>query len=227
MARGSKHGKHNTHGVTSQSELMRAKMALVAARERKEAGAFSAILSGYPAYMPELVEFDAALIATSGYEQEIPTRETESIAVRALARAMMTVFPAQAALPAPGTIRGVVVSTLRELRRSHGFSLPQLAERLGLGVDVLSSLEAGTVKVSSIPDRLVRALGDVFSSSLDQITDLLEMQVTGEPAWKRSTLEGSRKVDHERFERDFRDLVRTSPNMSPEQKAVWLDTEDS
>ena len=219
MVRGSKYSKHNnTQRVTSRSELMQAKMVLVAARERKEPGAFVGILNSYPAYVPELAEFNAALVATSGYEQEIPTRETESIAVRALARAMATTFPAQADLPAPGAIRGVVVSTLRELRKSHGFSQPVLAERLGLGVDVVSSLETGMVKVSSIPDRLIRALGDLLGTSLDQITSLLQMQVTGEPAWQRSS-GGS----GERLEKDFQELVRTSPNMSPEQKTLWLD----
>jgi transcriptional regulator with XRE-family HTH domain len=221
MARGSKYSKHNARGVTSQSELMQAKMELVAAREQREAGALTGILRTYPAYVPELAEFNAALIATSGYERETLTPQTQSIAVRALARAMVTVFPIQPALPAPGAIRGVV-STLRELRKSRGFSQPALAERLGLGVDVLSSLEAGVVKVSSIPDRLIRALGEALSSSLSQMTDLLQMQVTSEPAWKRST-EGSGKGDREQLEKDFLELVRTSPNMSSEQKALWLD----
>ncbi len=219
MARGSKHdSKHTTRGGTDRSELMAAKMALVGARERNETGAFVSVLNSYPAFLPELVEFDASLVATSGYEQETFTKETESIAARALARAMTTVFPAQPALPTPGAIRGAVVSTLRELRRSYGFSQPALAERLGLGVDVLSSLESGMVRVSSIPDRLIRALGDLLDTSRDQIAHLLQMQVTGEPAWRRS-----RETDQERLEKDFQELVRTSPNMSPAQKALWLD----
>ena len=41
------------------------------------------------------------------------------------------------------------------------------------------------VKVASIPDRLIRALGDALSTSLDQITEVLDKQVTAEPAWKR------------------------------------------
>jgi transcriptional regulator with XRE-family HTH domain len=219
MARGSKYSKHNARGETNRNELMQAKMELVATRERNERGALGGVLRTYPAYVPELAEFNAALIATSGYDREVLTPATESIAARALARAMVTVFPIQAALPAQGAIRGVV-ATLRELRKSRGFSQPALAERLGLGVDVMSSLEAGVVKVSSIPDRLIRALGEVLSSSFDQMTDLL--QVTTEPAWKRST-EGSGKGDREQLEKDFLELVRTSPMMSSEQKAFWLD----
>ena len=71
MVRGSKYSKHNnTQRVTSRSELMQAKMVLVAARERKEPGAFVGILNSYPAYVPELAEFNAALVATSGYQRE-------------------------------------------------------------------------------------------------------------------------------------------------------------
>jgi len=217
MARKSRDSRKSAQvTASSRNELMQAKMALVAAREQKEPEAFATILGIYPSYAPELTEFDAALFATEGYLLESPTAQTEKIAARALARAMLTVFPAQTTLPASGAIRGVVAN-LRELRRSRGFTLPSLAEKLGLGVDVLSSLEGGMVKVASIPDRLIRALGDVLSTSLDQITDLLEMQVGTESAFQRGT------GGTERLEKDFLDLVRASPNMSEDQKALWLD----
>jgi transcriptional regulator with XRE-family HTH domain len=217
MARKSRYSRKSAQVTdSSRNGLMQAKMALVAARERKEPEAFTTILGMYPSYVPELTEFDAALFATDGYLLESPTAQTEKIAARALARAMMTVFPAQTTLPAPGAIRGVV-ATLRDLRRSRGVSLPSLAEKLGLGADVLSSLEAGMVRVASVPDRLIRALGDALSTSLDQITELLEMQVGTEPALNRS------KGGTERLEKDFLDLVRASPNMSPDQKSLWLD----
>src|SRR5215472_13884629 len=207
MARGSKYSRSNTQATTRRHELMQAKMALVAAREQNEAEAFTGIVGSYPSYLPELTEFNAALIATSSYDLEIPTPQTESIAVRALSRAMMTVFPVQATLSTSSAIRGAV-ATLRELRRSRGLSLPVLADRLGLGVDVVSSLEAGMVKVASIPDRLIRALGDALSTSLDQVTDLLDKQVSTEPAWQRG------KGGREQPEIDFVELVRASPNMS-------------
>jgi transcriptional regulator with XRE-family HTH domain len=222
MARGSKYSRSNTQATTRRRELMQAKMALVAAREQNEAEAFTSIVGTYPSYLPELTEFNAALIATSSYDLEIPTPQTESIAVRALSRAMMTVFPVQATLPTSSAIREAV-ATLRELRGSRGLSLSALADRLGLGVDVVSSLEAGMVKVASIPDRLIRALGDALSTSLDQITEVLDKQITTEPAWQRMRTEGSGKGDRERLEIDFEELVRTSPNMSPDQKALWLD----
>jgi transcriptional regulator with XRE-family HTH domain len=221
MARESKYSRNNTQATTRRRELMQAKMALVAAQEQNEAEAFTNIVGTYPSYLPELTEFNAALIATSGYDLEIPTPQTESIAVRALSRAMVTVFPVQTTLSTSSAIRGAV-ATLRELRRSRGLSLPVLSDRLGLGVDVVSSLEAGMVKVASLPDRLIRALGDALSTSLDQITEVLDKQITTEPAWKRST-EGSGKGDREQLEIDFVELVRASPNMSPDQKALWLD----
>jgi transcriptional regulator with XRE-family HTH domain len=216
MPRKSRYSRKSAQDTaSSRNELMQAKMALVAARERREPEAFTTILGTYSSYVPELTEFDAALVATEGYRLESPTAQTEKIAARALARAMVTVFPAQTTLPAPGAIRGVV-ATLRELRRSRGFTQTSLAEKLGLGVDVLSSLEAGMVKVASIPDRLIRALGDALSTSLDQISELLEMQESTRPALQR----GAGGTD---TERNFLDLVQASPNMSEDQKALWLD----
>ncbi len=222
MTQGSKYRGHGSQGATSRNELMQAKLTLVAARERGDIGAFTTLLGVYPAHASELTEFNASLIATSGYEHETPTSETEAIAARALARAMATVFPDQASLLAPAAALRGAFASLRELRKSRGLSQPALADRLNLGVDVLSTLEAGMIKVASIPDRLIRALGDAFSASLDQITDLLDSQVTMEPAWKRST-EGNSKDVAGAQEQDFLELVRTSPNMSAEQKAQWLD----
>jgi len=84
-------------------ELMRAKMELVAARERGERDALVRLLTAHPAHAAELSDFSAALVATSGYEREELTPETEGIAQRAFARAMASVFPAPAApLPESG-----------------------------------------------------------------------------------------------------------------------------
>ena len=198
--------------------MMQAKMALVAAREQNVAGALGQVLAIYPQYVPELTEFSTALMATTSYEHESLTPDMESIAVRARARAMATVFVAQSA---PQTAVQTAFASLKELRRARKLSPVTVAQRLGLGVDVLSDLEAGLIRVASIPDRFIRALGDALNATVDQVNTILHVQATALPALLRSS-EGSSKATPEQHARDFDEAVRHSPNMSQDQKAQWL-----
>lgn len=203
--------------------LMGAKMELVAARERGERDALVRLLSAHPAHAAALSDFSAALVATSGYEREELTPETESIAQRARARAMANVFPAQV-MPKPAAAavaQGAAVS-LKALRRARGLSQMDLARKLGLGPDVLSNLEAGLIRAASIPDRFVHALGAALDASLDQVHRAIQLQAMALPALLRSS-EGATKHAGEQPQQDFLDAVRFSPDMTAEQKARWLD----
>lgn len=198
--------------------IMQAKIALVAAREQNLTGALGQVLATYPQYVPELTEFSTALVATSSYEREVLVPEVESIAMRARARALAAVFPAQAA---PQTAVQSAFASLKELRRARKLSPMAVAQRLGLGVDVLSDLEAGLIRVATIPDRLIRALSDALDATADQVNTILHMQATALPALLRSS-EGSSKATPEQQTRDFGEAVRHSPNMSQDQKTHWL-----
>lgn len=198
--------------------MMQAKMALVAAREQNVAGALGQVLALYPQYVPELTEFSTALVATTSYEREALTPDVESIAMRARARAMAAVFATQAA---PQTAVQTVFASLKELRRARKLSPVAVAQRLGLGVDVLSDLEAGLIRVATIPDRFIRALGDALNATADQVNTILRVQATTLPALLRSS-EGSSKATPEQHARDFSEAVRHSPNMSQDQKTHWL-----
>src|SRR5258708_27781114 len=107
MAQSTKETGRPTRGATlpkaSRDEhvnLLRAKMEIVAARERGELGALGRVLGIYPAHAAELAGFDAALLATTSYDAETPTPAMDALAERALAPAFAAVFPEQAP-PAP------------------------------------------------------------------------------------------------------------------------------
>ncbi|HEU5440143.1 MAG TPA: helix-turn-helix transcriptional regulator [Ktedonobacterales bacterium] len=214
----------------SGGELTRAKMALVAACERADPNALVTILATYPAHAPELIEFNAALKATAGYEHEALTAESEAVANRAYARAMARVFGASASGAedfAPAAAMGVaqgVVATLAGLRRARGMTPRALGQRLGLGVDVVTSLEHGLIRVATIPERLVKALADALGANLDQITTVLTAQPVIRPKYQRQRPAQAGSVEStEPAELDFAEAVRVSPNMSPEEKARWIE----
>jgi transcriptional regulator with XRE-family HTH domain len=199
---------------------MRAKMALVAASERGEAGALGALLVNYPSQVGELTEFRAALQATTSYEHEPPSPEVDALAERALARAFEAVFPARVAVPSVPV--AVKAASLQALRKARNLTPRALANRLGLGIDVLTSLERGFIKVATVPERLVRALGEALGASSEQVHNILMGQMLTEAALQRSAV-GQRKDAEPHPVLDFDHAVAISPEMTAEQKAAWLE----
>lgn len=199
-------------------ELMRLKLALVAARKQGERGALSQMLATHPQHVAELTQFAASLTATSSYERETPTPEMLALAERARERAFAAVFPA-AVVAAPASGFGArATATLKALRKARGLSLAAAARQLGLGLDVLQNLEAGLIRASSVPDRLTHALGELLATTAEQVRAALPAQPLLEPALQRtrSAAEAETPV------LNFGEAIRLSPSMTPEQKERWL-----
>ena len=199
-----------TKAQMRQDELTRAKLELVAARERGE-DALRPLLAQHPALTGELIDFSAALAATSAYSDVELTPETEAMAMQARDRAFAAVFGAATPVKAPA------FASLKALRQARKISMPSLAARLGLGVDVVSALEAGRIRAASAPERLLRSLGEMLDTTADQIMVLLGAQPAVSPLLRRARGDVS---DAEPL--DFAEAVRLSPEMSDEAKADWL-----
>ena len=218
--------------AAQRDPLMQTKMELAAACDNEQKGALAAALAQHPAHAQELTEFYAALLATQGYEDAPLTPATEAIAERAYARAFTAVFGAatseQAAPVAQVAVAAVAAvatpaPTLKALRQARRKSLREVARGLGLGVDVLSALEAGRIRASTVPERLLQRL----SAMLDTATEQLQVMLAGPtqaPAFLRSR-QGERAAGDAHEEMAFDDAVRLSAEMSAEEKSAWLAAE--
>jgi transcriptional regulator with XRE-family HTH domain len=109
------------------------------------------------------------------------------------------------------------VATLKVLRRARGLALSAVARRLGLGVDVLSDLEAGIIQVASVPAKLTQRLGELLQTSAEQIRLALETQPVVRPAFGRD-LTSAQDIPS----RNFAEAVQLSTSMTTEQKHEWL-----
>jgi transcriptional regulator with XRE-family HTH domain len=201
-----------TKAQMRQEELTRAKLEMVAARERGE-DALLPLLEQRPTLAGELIEFSAALAATSAYTDVELTPETETIALQARDRAFAAVFGAAT----PAVAKAPAFASLKALRQARKISMPALAAKLGLGVDVVSALEAGRIRAASAPERLLRSLGELLDTTADQILALLGAQPAVSPALRRG-----RGAVSDAEPLDFAEAVRLSPEMSDEAKADWL-----
>jgi transcriptional regulator with XRE-family HTH domain len=199
-------------------KLLRAKRELALAYARGERSALARVLASYPRHRAALIEFDAALVATS-FMDEAVVAETAPLAERALDRALTAVFP-----PAASPVAARALS-LKALRQARQVSMKDLAERLGLGVDVLSLLESGRIAAASIPARLVRALSEALGTATEQLTAAIQAQPALTPALQRSRA-GARKEPVALSSLTFDEAVRLSPGMTTAQKASWLSGED-
>jgi DNA-binding transcriptional regulator YiaG len=201
-----------TKAQLRQDELTRAKLEMVAARERGE-DVLRPLLAQHPALALELIDFSAALAATSAYADVELTAGSETIAMQARERAFATVFGAAT----PVVAKAPAFASLKALRQARKVSMPALAARLGLGVDVVSALEAGRIRATSAPERLLRSLGEMLDTTADQIAALLVAQPAISPALRRARGD---VADAEPL--DFAEAVRLSPEMSDDAKADWL-----
>ena len=69
--------------------------------------------------------------------------------MQARERAFASVF----GVAAPAVAKAPAFASLKALRQAHKISMPALAAKLGLGVDVVSALEAGRIRAASAPER--------------------------------------------------------------------------
>lgn len=213
--------------------LMQAKMDLAAASEHGNKGILAAVLAQHPEHADELTAFYAALLATQGYEDAPLTPAMGAIAERASARAFASVFglaTSEQAAPvaAVSTVSTVAVAvsqapTLKALRQAQRKSLREVARGLGLGVDVLSALEAGRIRASTVPERLLQRMSALLDTAAEQLQVLLAGPAQA-PAFLRSR-QGERKDGDAPEEMSFDDAVRLSAEMSAEEKSAWLSAE--
>jgi len=214
--------------AAQRDPLMQVKMELAAASEDGNKGALAAALAQHPAHAEELTTFYAALLATQGYDNAPITPAMDAMAQRASARAFAAVFGsvgvAAVAQAAPvATAALAQAHTLKALRQAQRKSLREVARGLGLGVDVLSALEAGRIRASSVPERLLQRLSALLDTAAGQLQAMLAGP-TQAPAFLRSR-QGERKDAAAPEEMSFADAVRLSAEMSAEEKSTWLAAE--
>lgn len=195
--------------------LTEAKLALVTAHEHGERDALARALRERLADADALTDFELGLLATDSYsEAEANAPDVIEIATRARTRAFAAVFGAQTSAAAQPAVAAL---SLRALCRARGMSLAALAGALGLGLDVLSALEAGRIRLASIPRQLGEALGEALDATADQVSAALALNAA--PALRRGQ-PGAPTTAHQPL--DFTEAVLMSQSMTPEQRARWL-----
>jgi hypothetical protein len=133
---------------------------------------------------------------------------------------------AQRALQAAGYADAPPFESLLKRASSLGLSPAALAKRLGIGLSVLAKLEKRLVEVSTIPVRLIEALGQTLQETQSAIAAYLALPPYTPETLRARALTLQEHTLREDQRQDFRTAVLSASDMTEEQRKQWTDTGD-
>lgn len=167
-----------------------------------------AYLQRYPEYASELLEF-AVYFHTIGFDLEAPDVSPAAELSPAAQRAMQQIRAATGA-PAVQPIEGLVKQGTKV-----GYSPRNLAEAVGLTIDVLAKLEARVIAVATIPPTLVTRLATTLQVVPEAVATYLGATRPGQAgAFYYADQQPTQQQE------SFLDAVQASM-LSPERKQEW------
>ncbi len=112
------------------------------------------------------------------------------------------------------------LTSLLEAARQQNLRLKDVAERLGIGVPIVSKLEQRLIQFTTLPESLIQKLAETLDTATENVRDYLRQPPTlAAGAAYQYTGKAAPQVQ---APQDFADAVRTCPSMSEAHKQVWL-----
>lgn len=108
--------------------------------------------------------------------------------------------------------------SLLEAAKTVGLTPATLCERLGLGKGLLAKLDRRHLRPSTIPAALVERLSEILQRTRDEVADYFRLPPTLAAQASYKSSEAPRVTEQE----DFAEMVALASDLTPEQKAFWL-----
>lgn len=162
-------------------------------------------LQRYPQYARELLEFALSFHAFEADEPQFtppPATQLSPAAERALR-----------------LVRQAALEGLVKQGRSVGYKPAQLAEALGLSLDIVAKLDARTIIANTIPNRLIQRIAAV----LQVVPETVQAYFSTPPQAAVGTFSYADQAPQEQQEA-FIDAVNTSSLLDAARKGEWIAT---
>jgi hypothetical protein len=168
----------------------------------------------YPAYKAELTQW-MAVAPVLQCEDDRTGPEIE----RAEARALETGRQILAARRARYTVAAPAFADIYSAARNRSMSPRALATTLGVGLPIIAKLQQRLIQFGSIPAAFIDRLATELQVGVQQISDYLQQpaSLAAGASYK------SKGVPQAAPQEDFATAIRTCPDMSAAQRAVWLE----
>ena len=112
------------------------------------------------------------------------------------------------------------LDSLADAARRQNLRLRDVADRLGIGMPIVSKLEQRLLRYASLPEALIRKLAETLEIGMEAVQDYLRQPPTlAAGAAYQYTGKTAPQVQGQV---DFADAVRTCPAMSEANKQIWL-----
>jgi transcriptional regulator with XRE-family HTH domain len=112
------------------------------------------------------------------------------------------------------------LTSLLEAAREQNLRLKDVAERLGIGVPIVSKLEQRLLQFTTLPETLIQKLAETLDTAAENVRDYLRQPPTlAAGAAYQYTGKATPQVQ---AQQDFAEAIRTCPGMSEADKQVWL-----
>lgn len=112
-----------------------------------------------------------------------------------------------------------IFSLVRRARELH-LDISQLADKLGLSVDVVAKLERHAIDAATIPRRLVKLLAEVLQQPLQVIQAFFDISGRQQLAEAQTLYSIDGRVQ------SFRDAIEESTQLAEERRSNWIEQLD-
>jgi transcriptional regulator with XRE-family HTH domain len=176
-------------------------------------------LSLYPQYADEIADFVAYYHA---FEVGLPF-ETHSMPVLSgqFQGAINTAW--ERVLSSPRQTGGTIISLLETAAKRH-VTASQLAERLGLSVDILAKLEQHAINAATIPMELITLLAKILyepSSAVQEFFGIAQRPQMLQVAEAQALYQVDKVEKVGGQAQSFREAIQDSEQLSEEQRQAW------
>lgn len=196
---------------------------LTASEEKLDAAAIAKWVNLYPQYRSEIIDFAArwalsesvdAREETSGLIEKEAFDSAHAIALK-ITREKSAEFKrkALAALEKEQPIK-----SLLEEAAATGKNIKSLAEELEISIPIVLKLENRLLEFATIPKDVITRLSEIIKRSSEAATAYLQLE-------QRFIQDANYKSEEQPElppKQDFKEAVRTDPNLNEEQKRRWL-----
>jgi hypothetical protein len=112
------------------------------------------------------------------------------------------------------------IASLLERARELHLDISQLADKLGLGVDIVAKLERHAIDASTIPRRLVKLLAEVLQQPSQVIQAFFDITS------RRQLAEAQTRYRVDGQVQSFRDAIEESTQLAEECRSNWIEQLD-
>lgn len=170
-------------------------------------------IAEYPSFTDDLLTWasELPLMTTTLYRTDTTAEEAR---LGKVGRSVVAEMRARYGMAHPA------LTSLTEAAQQRNLRLRDVAERVGIGVPILSKLEQRLLKAATLPETLIQKLAEALELGTEAVREYLRQPPTlAAGAAYQYTGKAAPSVTNQQ---DFAEAIRSCPGMSDADKQAWL-----